>query len=353
VRFQSFTLANPYRVVIDLPEVGWKLSRDRSMRGGIIADFRFGMFRAGVSRVVLDVKGPVEISKSFVIPPRNGRPHRLVIDLRSIDRDAFARNLRPRTMAGPAPGGLPPPAIRPRGRKIQRADAKKVVAIDPGHGGIDPGTIGVSGKLEKHIVMALAKVLRRRLQKSGRYKVVLTRNRDIFVPLRERIAIARAAGAELFISLHADSISNRRIRGGTIYTLSERASDKEAAALAKRENKADVIAGIDLNTHSVEVANILIDLAQREAKNDAVKFADALTGELRGSMKLLRNNRRFAGFAVLKAPDVPSVLVELGYLSNRADERLLGNPRHQANVAAAIVRAINTYFLRQQAFKQP
>ena len=175
----------------------------------------------------------------------------------------------------------------------------------------------------------------------------------MFVRLRDRIAIAQEAGAALFVSLHADSMRNHRIRGGSVYTLSETASDKEAAALAAKENKADLIAGIDLSDQSEVVAKILIDLRQRLTKNDSAVFAKMLIRRLGKATQLLRNNHRFAGFAVLKAPDVPSVLVEMGYLSNRADERLLNQAQHRRRIAAAIVRTVDDYFNRHQALKGP
>jgi N-acetylmuramoyl-L-alanine amidase len=228
-----------------------------------------------------------------------------------------------------------------------------MIAIDPGHGGVDPGARGISGAWEKDLTLLQARELRRQLLQHGGYRVVMTRDRDVFVRLRERIAIAQRAGADIFISLHADSIADRSVRGGAIYTLSEQASDKEAAALAAKENKADIIAGIDLNDQSRTVAKILIDLRQRLTKNDSVTFAKALVNQLDDSMRLLRNNHRFAGFAVLKAPDIPSVLIEMGYLSNRVDERLLKRARHRQKVATAIVKAIDGYFARQQALHQP
>ncbi len=202
-------------------------------------------------------------------------------------------------------------------------------------------------------MLAQARELKRRLEATGRFRVVLTRSRDVFIRLRKRIAIARQAGADLFISLHADSIANPGVRGGSIYTLSERASDKEAAALAAKENKADMIAGIDLAVQNREVANILIHLAQRNSKNESAKFAKILTKELRAEMKLLGRTHRFAGFAVLKAPDIPSVLVELGYLSNPVDERNLRLTQHRTKVAKAFVRAVKDYFSREQAFNRP
>ena len=271
--------------------------------------------------------------------------------LADVSREAFLRAVRRPPAANARPPASPPP--RSKTRPAKRPDVRPLIAIDPGHGGVDPGAHGLSGVWEKRITFLQARELRRQLLKTGRYRVAQTRNRDVFVRLRERIAIAQRAGADLFISLHADSIDNRRVRGGAVYTLSEKASDKEAAALAKKENKADIIAGLDLNEQSKTVAKILIDLRQRLTKNDSVIFAQGLVRELSKSMRLLRNNHRFAGFAVLKAPDIPSVLIEMGYLSNRTDERLLKQKRHRRQVAAAIVRAINAYFVRQQALRRP
>ena len=201
--------------------------------------------------------------------------------------------------------------------------------------------------------MGFARELKDQLEKTGDYRVVLTRDRDTFVRLRQRIAIAREADADLFISLHADKMQNSRVRGASIYTLSERASDVEAAQLAAKENKSDLIAGVDLDGQSDEVASILIDLAQRETMNRSADLAKNLVDELSKTTRMIRNSHRFAGFAVLKAPDVPSVLIELGYMSNPAEEQLLNQPRHQKRVAAGLVKGINRYFARLQAFRRP
>jgi len=182
------------------------------------------------------------------------------------------------------------------------------------------------------------------LQKEGRYDIRLTREEDIFIALRERVEIGRRAGADLFVSLHADSIHDRKLRGASVYTLSEQASDKETEMLAARENKADIIAGITFDGKSEEVASILIDLAQRETMNLSARFANLLLPELRSAGAILRKGHRFAGFAVLKAPDVPSVLVELGYLSNRDDEKLLTSAKERQALIASIARAIDRYF---------
>mgnify|MGYP003630612655 FL=1 len=221
---------------------------------------------------------------------------------------------------------------------------KRVIIIDPGHGGVDPGAIGLSGIYEKHITLAAARELKAHLERTGRFTVHLTRDRDIFIRLRGRIERARAKNADMFISLHADTIRSKSVRGLSVYTLSENASDKEAAALAERENKADLIAGIDLTHESAEVTNILIDLAQRETMNQSARLAAVLVDELGERVKVLRNPHRFAGFAVLKAPDIPSVLIELGFLSNKDDERALRSKHHRKRVAQSIVAAVDQYF---------
>ncbi len=336
--FRVFLLSNPYRVVIDLPEIDWHVPAVVRRRVGLIRDLRYGLFSAGVSRVVLDVTAPVEVQRTFLLPPEGIHPYRFVVDIGRVDEETFAKAAR--LMAPPAPARPPGPVVRPRGR----AGGKRVVAIDPGHGGVDPGTTGTSGIFEKHVTLAVARELERTLRASGRYRVVLTRGRDVFVRLRQRVAKAREGGAELLISLHADSIDNRRLRGASIYTLHPNASDKEAEMLAAKENKADIIAGVNLNSMDDVVTDILIDLSQGKAKEDAVDFANLLLPEMAKAGKLLRTSRREAGFAVLTAPDVPSVLIEMGYLSNRQDEKLLTSPAQRKKLASAIARAIDKYF---------
>lgn len=233
---------------------------------------------------------------------------------------------------------MPLPARRPFSPRAQR-----VVVLDPGHGGADPGAIGVSGVYEKDITLAAAREIKRALEQAGGYKVLLTRNDDRFIRLRDRVEFARRAGAELFVSVHADSVASRDVRGASVYTLSTTASDSEAAALAEKENKADLIAGLDLSGESSEVTNILIDLAQRETMNQSAAFAGHVVEQLADATGLLPNPHRFAGFAVLKAPDIPSVLIELGFLSNRNDERALLKSDSRTRVAAAMAKAIDGY----------
>ena len=194
------------------------------------------------------------------------------------------------------------------------------------------------------MTLTFAREFAKQLRATGKYKVYLTRNRDIYIPLRQRVNIARKHDANLFISIHADAIKRKTVRGMSIYTLSETASDKEAAALARKENQSDIIAGIDFADQPAEVANILIDLAQRETKNLSVKFANLVVENARGKTRLLERTHRFAGFRVLKAPDVPSVLIELGFLTNRSDEKQLLSSSWRRGVAGALVRSVDAYF---------
>jgi N-acetylmuramoyl-L-alanine amidase len=365
VSFDLFTLADPYRVVIDLPEIKWELSAAAlPARKGLFRGLRFGLFRPGTSRLVLDCNDPVAVNEAFIMKPLNDKGYRLVVDLVATSRNAFLSTIhgakrppvasrrtaspptaspqaaRSRAVSPPPSLTFAPPPPRPRSSPVQR-----VIVIDPGHGGVDPGAIGVSGIYEKNITLAAARDLRNELLRLGGYRVILTRNRDKFIRLRDRVAFGRNADADLFVSLHADTMPNRKVRGASVYTLSETASDAEAAALAVQENKADLIAGVDLTHETSEVANILIDLAQRETMNRSARFAALLVDELRRETRLLRNTHRFAGFAVLKAPDVPSVLVELGFLSNRRDEKTLRTKAYRRKLAAAIARGIDRYLV--------
>jgi N-acetylmuramoyl-L-alanine amidase len=343
VDFQVFRLTNPYRIAIDFPEVDWRLDDvNDGPEPGLIGSIRYGLLRPGTSRVVLDLRGPYRIKDTFLLPPSSGFPYRLVLDLIPIDKTTFEGMAAVDTEVAAAVEPVPLPLPKPR------REEPKIIVIDPGHGGADPGTIGRSGTQEKNIVLTVARELRDALDSLGNYRVVLTRNDDTFLKLRDRVQVARQAGGDLFISLHADSHSYRATQGVSVYTLSEKASDAEAAALAEKENKSDIIAGFDLSDENAEVTNILIDLAQRETMNRSANFANVLVQELASRVTLLRRTHRFAGFAVLKAPDIPSVLVELGYLSNSKEEDLLKTKRHRAKVIEAVIDAIETYFAEQQ-----
>lgn len=221
---------------------------------------------------------------------------------------------------------------------------RRTVVLDPGHGGIDPGAIGLSGVYEKDIVLDAARLVAQQLDATRRYRVVLTRTSDEFVALQDRVARARAADGDLFLSIHADALPDPGMRGASVFTLSEKASDAQAAALAARENKVDLIAGIDLSRHAPEVSSILIDLARRQTNNQSIQLARRLVDDLGRDVAMLNHSHRSAGFAVLKAPDIPSALVEMGCLSNRIEERALRTPTYRRKVAAGIARSINDYF---------
>jgi N-acetylmuramoyl-L-alanine amidase len=339
VDFEVFLLDRPYRVVVDFPVLEWEVPVTPSVPRGLIDGFRFGLFDQATSRLVLDVNKPVEVRRSFVLPPSGTSPYRFVIDLAEVAEDKFEK-----VAAVPVQPAGPIPPVKPAAPVEREKEGPRVVILDPGHGGIDPGTTGRRGSLEKTLTLAIAKKARRALEATGRYRVFLTREEDVFVRLRDRVAFARQRDADLFISLHADSLNDRTVRGASVYTLSEKASDREADALAQRENKADLIAGVDLDNEPDEVATILIDLARRETMNLSATFATLVLPEFERAGKTLRKGHRFAGFAVLKAPDVPSVLIELGYLSNPADERQLTSPDFQNLIAISIQRAVDSYF---------
>jgi N-acetylmuramoyl-L-alanine amidase len=347
VDLTAFTLADPYRVVVDLPQVTFQLPPHAGGTGrGLVKAFRFGLVMQGGSRIVLDAAGPVRIDKAFVLDSLDGQPARLVLDLVPVDRETFLRNLalesRPRRSDSSTTKG---------DQTAKTADARPLVVLDPGHGGLDTGTVGLNGEPEKALVLEFALQLRDKLEKSGKYRVAMTRTDDHFVPLGERVRLARAWQAALFISIHADALAHRDpdARGATIYTLSETASDAEAARLAEAENRADVIAGVDLSAEPGDVADILIDLAQRETKSFSAHFARTLASELKTAARLHKHPLKSAGFRVLKAPDVPSVLVELGYVTNHQDLKLLTSDAWRSRATDAIVQAVHTFFTTRLA----
>ena len=341
VNLRTFTLANPDRVVVDMPEVAWRLGAPPVPQlHGMIKSYRYGLFREGNSRIVIDLNRPVRVSDALVLPPSGGMGYRVVIDLFPAPQSAFNNgagwpaDLKQResaaekaAMAAPVSGG----------------GGKKIVVIDPGHGGIDSGTNGVNGLMEKDLVLAEGLRLSQILKARG-YTVRMTRDRDVFIPLPERVAVAHKWHADLMISLHADSNPDPSVSGLSIYTLSDGRSDREAAALAKRENQSDVIAGVDLAGNS-PVAPILIDLAQRDTINKSSRFAQTALTRLASATDLLpKSPHRSASLAVLVGPDVPAVLIELGYLSNTGDAAQMNTDRWRAGLAGAIADAVDRNF---------
>jgi len=345
VEIRSFTLNNPNRVVIDMPAVRWHLQGPpRPTANGAIKGYRYGSFRPGNSRFVIDLNRPATLSDLLVLPPENGYGYRVVLDLFATTQAEFDRtagwpaDLRAKEKAAEM-------ASLPARPPVPQTPIKKVIVIDPGHGGVDSGTVGVDGTLEKDVVLAVSQQLRTILQRRG-YTVHMTRDSDEFIDLPQRTRIARSYRADLMISVHADSNPNAGVFGLSIYTLSEKGSDKEAADLAKRENKSDEVAGVDMSGENAAVAPILIDLAQRDTMNKSSHFAETALADLKDATDILpRQPHRSAGFVVLKAPDVPSVLIELGYLSNVTDASHMQRDAWRARVAGAIAAAVDRQFM--------
>ncbi len=390
---QLFSLDTPPRLILDVAGLSAK-SGPAQPGNGALKSFRFGQPSASTGRIVLDLSGPAQITETRTFDPEDGvGNYRLVLDVRPTSQDGFAAAARapkrklPGSLAAaatptpgakpatPTPGAKPAtptpikPETSPKGpeptppppppQPINVQEVKTVVVekirgrlpivmIDPGHGGHDPGAPSViKGRFEKEATLAVAKAIKAELDASGKVKALLTRTNDIFIPLGGRAELARQAGADLFMSIHADSIAKPDIRGATVYTLSQTASDKEAEKLAEKENKADIITGINLGGESPDVTSILIDLTQRETMNYSAEFAQTAVKEMSSKMYFRSNFHRFAGFVVLKAPDVPSVLIETGYMSNEEDSKFLFSTEGQKAIAVGVRKAVERYFERR------
>jgi N-acetylmuramoyl-L-alanine amidase len=339
-----FTLPDPYRVVVDMSEVGFRLADDAGHQGrGLFSAFRYGLISRGKSRIVLDVTGPVRVDKSFVVPAADGQPARLVVDVVPTSREAFLEANRAYRESLSVAGAAK------RNRELVSPDtvanALPTVVLDPGHGGIDTGAKGPHGTVEKDLTLAFAQVLEEKLKATGRYNVLLTRTDDSFVALADRVGFARQHKADLFVSIHANTFFGQSVRGAIIYTVSDQASDKMAAEMADSENQSDVLAGIDIKgADSDEVMDILLDLTRRETHNFGATFARNLVKELKVDTRMFKVPHQEASFKVLEAPDVPSALVELGFLSNPEDEKNLQSDEWRSKTADSMVRAIDDFF---------
>ena len=343
--YRVFTLGNPYRLVVDIyGEETAKSFSENIARNNIISKVRVGNMEGG-KRFVFDLTKPVCVDKISFLKPQSGFDWRFFVDISVTSERAFKAKVGDKNAYSNFKGEVIKVAESNKKEKIieNKNKGKKVIVLDPGHGGKDPGAIGYSGVYEKYITLSMGKELKSMLEKAG-YIVYLTRGGDTFINLRERYQIARRKNADLFISIHADSAKNKSATGLSVYTLSENASDREAAALAERENKADLIGGMDLNNEDKELASIFISLSQNMTRKNSSDFAELLQYEMSKEVKLVDNAHRFAGFAVLKAPDIPSVLVELGYLSNRNEEKLLKQEAYRKRLAKATLKALDKYF---------
>ncbi len=367
--------ANPYRLVLDLPPVEWKTFKSRFIESNrAVKSYRSGILDDGLTRIIFDIKEPVTIDNVFIVPKTGVTKDRLVIDMTQSSHNAFeaqkSRVFGSRALA--ADGSAAAKAPSGQGYAAMQNDIVKdtakpaapapsllkhpkiyTIVVDAGHGGQDPGAEAF-GFHEKNITLAVARELRRQLEETGHYKVVLTRDSDVYIKLKDRVEISRQVKADLFVSIHADKVSRTDTRGASIYTLSETASDAETALLADSENNAGFVAGVDLSQESQDVADILLDLAMREKMNESNMFARLLTHSfIRKNVQLLPNSHRSAGFAVLKAPDVPSVLIETGFISNQNEAKLLTSGQFQRNISSAILEGIDGYFRKIQALQKP
>jgi N-acetylmuramoyl-L-alanine amidase len=348
----AFVLAEPARLIVDLPQIDFAVDPEagrpaklQARKSDLIASFRYGQIEPGKSRIVIDLASPARVLRlGCEGKPDGDAKARLIIELAKTDEASFRSAVQ---------------ATRARLAKLEESNKAKdqepaapapvsVIVIDPGHGGIDRGA-SVKGIVEKDLALEFAKALAAKLESLGRFKIAMTRDDDRFVSLSERVRMGRDRHAALFVSIHADTISRAAgVSGATVYTLSDRASDKEAARVAEKENQSDIIAGFEPSADNSDVSSILFDLARRETRAYSHMFAHTLVNYWRVAGRLNKNPRRSAGFRVLMAPDVPSVLLELGYLTNRADAHALASAQWRDDAAGKVAEAIASYFASRE-----
>lgn len=321
-KFKTYTLTKPNRIVVDVSNSTYnKLTIGK--KPPFIKKVRYAK-KKGFSRIVFDLKQKTFIQSAKYQKAKKSKYGKIIVKIAPEVSYVIA-------------------SLSNEKKKKRRVP---IIVIDAGHGGKDPGTIGRYARTkEKNVTLSYARELARQLKRTKKYKVYLTRNSDIFIPLKGRVAKARKVKADLFISLHANAAENRKAKGFSIYTLSERASDKQAARLARKENRADIISGINFKNAGSDIMKTLIDLSQRSSMNHSSRFANiAINRVKRQGVEILHNTHRFAGFVVLTAPDMVSILIELGYLSNKKEEKNLNSVYHKRKIVKGLVNAINDYF---------
>nr|WP_246318910.1 N-acetylmuramoyl-L-alanine amidase [Peteryoungia desertarenae] len=333
-------ISNPDRIIVDLPATVFSLDPETFGPVGLFSEVRYGSIDRQSARLVLTAARAARIVENKVIKDEADKGYRLVLDAEMVSQQDFDALVRGQNWLGEGQAAtVAATTIDPA-----TASDKFVIAVDAGHGGIDTGATGATTRTpEKDITLAFAKILHAKLMAEPGVVSVLTREDDSFLSLSERVTIARQNGADLLISLHADTLRQPEIRGATVYTISDRASDNMAAQLAERENLSDVIGGVVLTEEPSEVTDILIDLTRRETQAFSISLAQSVIASFQGQIGLINNPHRYAGFRVLQAHDVPSILLELGFLSNKEDEKLLLDPAWREKVATHLVDAIRRY----------
>jgi len=342
-QFSLHYTTRPNRLIVDLDRTAFGFDEKDLKALGLFSDIRYGQMGEGVSRIVMTAHRPIKAVIAEVQANQPGEGYRLVIESEIAPDQEFAALVANQKWAG---------SEKIAGGKTDRIGAVSkptiptgfVIAVDAGHGGIDAGARGVATKIdEKTVTLAFAKALVERLNRQKGIRAFLTREDDTFISLSERVVIARQRGAKLLISLHADTLRQKDIRGATVYTISDKASDELAEGLAERENLSDGIAGIEIKDEPAEITDILIDLTRRETQAFSIQMAENVVKSFKGQIDLINNPLRHAGFRVLQAPDVPSILLELGFLSNEKDEKLLTDPEWQNRTARLIAEAVDSY----------
>ena len=334
--FKLHYLDNPYRAVIDLPETVFAFPDDSLQQRGLVSSVRYGNSGNGRARMVFEFAGPAKMELVESSEEAEGAIHRMVFDITVVDQQAFSTEV-----ADSEWPELDNEEVN--GQSSTASDDILTIVIDAGHGGIDGGAEGPAGSMEKNVTLAFAEAMKEALEDLDGVKVAMTRTDDSFLSLSARVRRARDEAADLLISLHADSISVRSLRGATVYTLSDKASDAVAQSLADQENREDAIVGASLENAPDDIAAILVDLARTETRVYSTGLAQEVISSFEGQVKLINNPLRHAGFRVLQAPDVPSVLVEMGYLSNREDEKLLNDEEWRNNTAQLLAQSVQNY----------
>jgi N-acetylmuramoyl-L-alanine amidase len=373
IQYNMFRLPNPDRLVIDLKNVKpgdalKALSNKISTDDPYIKSIRIAQHKPGVTRLVLDLKSEVK-PQLFDLNPVGSYGHRLVLDIypeKPIDPmmallEAKQSDTQSSEVAPTQTNSLTTSdeKLNPTGKTEKAAPPKLqprilIIAIDAGHGGEDPGAIGRKKSREKNVTLAIARKLKKLIDKEPNMRGVLIRNGDYFIPLRARVAKARKANADLFISIHADAFKKSNVRGSSVFTLSKNgASSATARWLAKKENEADLVGGVNIATQDPYLARTLLDLSQTATNSDSLKLADMVLNELGRINKLHRGHVEQAGFAVLKAPDIPSILVETAFITNPAEEKRLNNGKYQFKLSKALLKGIKRYFSQNPALSKP